>query len=407
MLFKCPECELSISDKALFCPHCGYVLQKDKIKSKLAAKKRKKLPNGFGQITEIKNKNLRKPFRVLITVGKNEFGRPICKPLKPQSFFETYNEAYSALLEYNKKPFDLKRNITMEEMYEEWVESYKTRVAYNTYRNSVVVPWKYCSYVYNIPVRELRSSHIKYCIENGSIIKNDKIMYANIVLKNKIKVLFNMLLDYAIECDLTDRNYSRMLKITSSEKYEVQKSHICFTDDEMDSLWNNVDIIEGVDIILIQCYSGWRPQELLNIKIIDVDLDVGFFKGGLKTKSGKNRIVPIHEKIKDLVKNQLDYAFETGSEYLINVRHKNSSGNHKLNYTGYTKRLSNIINELGLNRYHRPHDPRVQFVTMAKRDKVDEYAIKKIIGHKINDLTESVYTHRDFNWLKEEINKIK
>jgi hypothetical protein len=29
------------------------------------------LPNGFGQISEIKNRKLRNPFRAMITVGKN------------------------------------------------------------------------------------------------------------------------------------------------------------------------------------------------------------------------------------------------------------------------------------------------------------------------------------------------
>lgn len=44
---------------------------------------------------------------------------------------------------------------------------------------------------------------------------------------------------------------------------------------------------------------------------------------------------------------------------------------------------------------------------MAKKSKIDEYAIKYIVGHTIDDLTESVYTERDIDWLKEEIEKIK
>ena len=33
MLIKCPECELQVSDKAAFCPHCGYVITKSKVYS--------------------------------------------------------------------------------------------------------------------------------------------------------------------------------------------------------------------------------------------------------------------------------------------------------------------------------------------------------------------------------------
>lgn len=60
-----------------------------------------------------------------------------------------------------------------------------------------------------------------------------------------------------------------------------------------------------------------------------------------------------------------------------------------------------------MNREHKPHDGRKTFVTMAKKAKMDEYAIKYIVGHAINDITESVYTERQNEWLMEEIKKIK
>ena len=66
-----------------------------------------------------------------------------------------------------------------------------------------------------------------------------------------------------------------------------------------------------------------------------------------------------------------------------------------------------IRDELKLNPNHRPHDGRTHFVTMAKRYGVDEYAIKYMVGHKISDITEKVYTRREFAWLREEIEKIK
>ncbi len=66
-----------------------------------------------------------------------------------------------------------------------------------------------------------------------------------------------------------------------------------------------------------------------------------------------------------------------------------------------------VRNQLKLNSEHRPHDARKHFVTAAKKAKVDEYAIKYMDGHKISDKTEKVYTQREFEWLKEEIEKIR
>ena len=37
---------------------------------------------------------------------------------------------------------------------------------------------------------------------------------------------------------------------------------------------------------------------------------------------------------------------------------------------------------------------------------MNEYVLKLIIGHKINDITESVYNHREISNLIQEMNKI-
>lgn len=46
-------------------------------------------------------------------------------------------------------------------------------------------------------------------------------------------------------------------------------------------------------------------SEFLNLKPEDVDLKEGTMKGGVKTKAGKNRIVPIHPKIRPLIERRL------------------------------------------------------------------------------------------------------
>lgn len=60
---------------------------------------------------------------------------------------------------------------------------------------------------------------------------------------------------------------------------------------------------------------------------------------------------------------------------------------------------------LGLSSAHRPHDPRKTFISMAKNSGVNEYAIKKIVGHRISDITEAAYTTRPDNWLNTEVKK--
>lgn len=410
MLTQCPECELPISDKALTCPHCGYPLKSpEKQKRPRKSNKRRRLPNGFGQISEIKNRNLRNPFRAMITVGKTPEGKPICKPLKPESYFATYNDAYAALVEYNKNPYDLEPSITMQELYDRWLPEYEKTVKTT---KSATSAWAYCSAVYKMRVMDIRARHVKGCMEEGTAVVRGKEQHPSASMKNQIKSLFNLMLDYALEYELVDRNYSRTFNLTEETVKEIQsvkKGHIAFTDEEMELLWANIDKKPGVDIMLIQCYSGWRPQELGLLELNDVDLENWTFKGGMKTDAGENRIVPIHSRIQPIVLQKYQEAQALGSSYLLNWADPNirKKSNIKLTYARYQKAFERIRDELKLNPEHRPHDGRTHFVTMAKRYGVDEYAIKYMVGHKISDITEKVYTRREFAWLREEIEKIK
>lgn len=408
MLIVCPECELQVSDKATSCPHCGYPLQQNiENKKPRNPNKRKRLPNGFGQITKIKNRNLRNPYRAMITVGKDENGKPICELLKPNAFFPSYNEAYAALLEYNRNPYDLSENITMKELYERWSEEYfKKYEADSTYR-SITAAWAYCSSVYDMKVSDMRIRHFKGCINDAhAIVKGvDKKPSAN--TKKRMKSLFNLLMDYAVEYEIASRNYAREFNIdieTIKASSKTKRTHISFTDKEMNILWDNVHLWPYIDMILIQCYSGWRPQELISLEIKNVNLDNWTFIGGSKTDAGINRIVPIHEKIKGFVKTRYDEAVWSHSKYLFNCT---DSDTMFFTYSKYYDRFINIMKELGLNENHRPHDARKQFVTMAKRYGMDEYAIKRIVGHAINDITETIYTTRSVEWLTKEMQKIE
>ena len=146
MIVSCSECGHEVSTKAFVCPHCGCPL-KSVSKTSLRPK-RMRLPNGFGRITEIKGKHLRKPFRAMISDGKDENGKPIGKLLKPNAYFATYNEAYAALIEYNKNPYEISKDITMNELYEKWFKYYSETVS-KSYVRDIESAWKYCKDLYD------------------------------------------------------------------------------------------------------------------------------------------------------------------------------------------------------------------------------------------------------------------
>lgn len=388
MLTKCPECALQVSDKAAVCPHCGYPLKSYKYPYRKQSKK-KRLPNGFGQISEIKGKNLRKPFRAMISDGKTELGRPIVKPLKPESYFATYNDAYLALAEYHRNPYEIQEDITLEELYEKWLALKEKEVTsgrcqmYHSF-------WKYCGALKSMPVKDIKIQHIKSLVESEEVPRTQK---------RNIKMFLGMIFDYGIELEVLDRNKAREYKmpglVTKAEK-KLTEHHIAFEDSELTALWNAVHSNETAKMAVVQCFSGFRPRELCQLRLSNINLEDEIIVGGMKTESGTDRPVPIHPVIAELVKAQYEKSTAEGAKYLFQTP-----------YSTYRHRFKKLILDLGLNEKHSAHDCRVQFVTMAKKYNVDEYAIKYIIGHKITDLTEDVYTRRNVEWLKTEIEKIR
>jgi len=59
---------------------------------------------------------------------------------------------------------------------------------------------------------------------------------------------------------------------------------------------------------------------------------------------------------------------------------------------------------LGFN--HTPYDGRHTFITRMKEAGANEYLLKIIVGHRIEDVTEKYYTHREIQALVKEVQKI-
>lgn len=285
----------------------------------------------------------------------------------------------------------------------------------HNYIRTVNSAWAYCSSIYDMRAKDIRSRHIKGCMEEGFRIetrgkkKGEKI-YATPGTKSRIKSLFNNMLDYALEYEIVPMNYARTFELSGDVIVEIEKNkkkHFPFDNKEMDLLWKNVDDVKFTDWIIIQCYMGWRPQELATLRLDEVNLEKWYMQAGMKTEAGKQRIVPIHSKIKELVKRNYDFALSINSDYLFNDKGQTHSGSWSVTYDKYASRFEKVVKQLNLNPEHRPHDPRTTFVTMGKKAGMDEYALKEMVGHSIQDITESTYTVRDLEWLREDIEKIK
>ncbi len=396
-LLKCPECAHDVSDKAVACLNCGYPMNMPSTtKPRIRNGRPTKMPNAYGSITKMSGKR-RKPYRVRVTdrwVIDDKTGRS--KQLRPTlGYFETREEAMIALATYNENPYDINTdNITFSEVYEKWSDGYLRTLSNPSSARTIKAEYSYCNGLYNMRMQDIRVSHLEGTIINAQVGDSTKA---------RIKSLFNMLYRYAVANDIVEKDYAAVMFANGNPiKRSRTRDVIPFTQEEIQMLWNNLEQIPFVDMILIEIYSGWRPQELAILKTYDVDITSETMRGGLKTDAGKNRIVPIHPLIKPLIEKRMSEAATLQSEYLFNDA--NGQQGTYMTYDKYRSRFDKVMKRLNLK--HHPHETRHTFITKAKACGIDEYILKLIVGHAIDDITEKVYTHRTIEQLKNEMEKI-
>lgn len=396
-LLKCPECTHDVSDKALTCPNCGYPMNMpSSTKPRIRNGKPTKLPNGYGTIYKMAGKRS-KPYRAMKT------DKWIIDPVTGKSkqirstigYYQSREDAMIALANYNENPYDIKADsITFSEVYEKWSENYFPTLSNPSSVRTVTAAYAYCNGLYDMRMKDIKVSHLEGTILNAQVGDSTK---------SRIKSLFNMIYKYAVAHDIVEKDYASVMFANGNPiKRSRTKEVIPFSQEEIFLLWDNLDNIAFADMILIGIYSGWRPQELAILKVADIDLEAGSMLGGLKTDAGKNRIVPIHPLIRPLIENRIQEATDMQSEFLFNDAN-GQQGTH-MTYDKYRKRFEKVMKYLKLT--HRPHETRHTFITKAKACNVDEYILKLIVGHTIDDITEKVYTHRTIDQLRAEMEKI-
>lgn len=394
MLINCPECNREISSAAISCPGCGYPINTPPTPKKKSRKKGggSKLPNGYGSVYKLSG-NRRNPWVATKTFGwilDEEKGK-VKQKQRPIGYFPTKSEALDALASYNENPYDIDtQNITFEEVYNKWSAEHFPTLKNKSSVRTVTAAYKYCKPIYNMRMRDIRVNHLEQTIKDAKVGDSTKA---------RMKSLFNLMYRYAMKHEIVDKDYAALCDSVKKPKPTIER--IPFSQEEIKALWDNIDF-PFVDMVLIGIYSGWRPQELSILKIVNVDLEARTFTGGLKTEAGIDRIVPIHPLIFSLVEENYNKALATGSEHLFND--ENGQQGTYLTYDKYRGRFKKIMKRL--NQEHKPHDTRHTFITKGKYYQMDDYILKIIVGHAINDVTEKTYTHRVIEELRREIEKI-
>lgn len=365
---NCKKCKKEIPDGSLFCMWCGR-------KQTSTQRKSIKRENGTGSV--YKRSDLKNRPWVAATPAKGT------NPPEIIGYYETAQEAKDALEIYRKNPTN-KINITLKELYEEWKPiglDGKSKQLGDSYHAA----YKKLSPLYGEKFRNLRTGQFQQIIdfykndhpkldkEGNQVIKDGEpvilppMSYSSL---HDVKVLAGLLYQYAMQNDIINKNYAEFISLPEKPK-GVKDS---FNDLERKKIEDAVGKIPFADCIMFLNYTGLRIAEFLTLTKFDVHEKDGVcaLYGGIKTEAGKNKIVPIHHKIKPILD---DWMAKNGETIFCRPDGKPYRSDH------FRKKcFAPALEKIGV-RALTPHACRRTCATMMSTANVREEDFIAIMGH--------------------------
>ena len=359
-----------------------------------------KNPPGYGSIVDL-GKGRRRPIAVRVPSGKkfNKQGKEIIQYRYLGYFDRTRQgkqEAQILLANYNAgvnvDVIPTSRVCpTFKVLSEQWLERHLENVRLkkgsvsHQLEMSYLASIKRCASIHNIPVDKISFQDVQR-IADSVRSKSDSTV-------NNLKVVLSEVFDVARK-----QGYIRQSFIPDIEFYYKKKTesiHSSFSREEVARLWEET-YDKSVQLILIMIYTGLRIEEFLRMKRCDVNLKERYMTGGIKTAAGKERMIPIADKIYPFVED----CYNSGSVYLIEDRKDHRYSRRIFVYNLWDPAMKRLSME------HLPHDTRYTCASMLDRAGVNENTKRTILGHEKEGVTNKVYVQKDLQDLLEAINMI-
>ena len=254
------------------------------------------------------------------------------------------------------------------------------------------------NYSTSLSIENINVSIIESFIKH--LFKSESSTYSQARIVSGLKSFFNYLL-------LEEKIDINPMELIDSPKL-VRKLPETLSIQEIENIINAVDLDskEGMrnKAILETLYScGLRVSELVNLKVQNLFLDIGFIK--VLGKGMKERLVPIGTKAAECIsiymkeyRTNLNISEGFEGYLFINRRGKNLTRNMIFII------VKDLVKKAGLNKNISPHTFRHSFATHLIEGGADLRAVQEMLGHESITTTE-IYTHLNKNYLKEVVNK--
>lgn len=339
--------------------------------------------NGTGSIVNL-GPNRRNRYAVRVSY----LDRPGLWKQKYISYHRTAKEAQEALEQYLSANIPAQSfAVTLGDVYAQWSAKKYIKVgaaSIGSYRAS----WARLSSLKDKEMCKVTLDDLQCIIDKDEAAGLSKSSISN------DRTLMKALFKHAMERDIVHKDYSAFIEMPSvSAKFEKG----AFDDLTMKKLEQLARSgFPWADTVLMLCYTGFRISEFLQLTKFSYHAEAGgYLQGGLKTNAGKNRVVPVHLKIKPYLENWLVRKGET----IICDGDGAAISSDK-----FRPLFKSVVKELGVPQA-TPHWCRHTAASRMKMAGMDDLAIKRILGHSDGNVTEH-YTHMDVEFLAKELQKV-
>lgn len=346
-------------------------------------KKRMKFPNGFGSISELSG-NRRRPWAVRKTIS----GHSVYL-----GYFASFDDAITFLVDYNKNPAMYQPDLmTFADVYRLEMAERRPRISATTAKNYDVA-FRQCRQLHDRKFSSIKIADLQAAIKK---LSDQHIGHPS---QKKLRQLFHNLYTYAVKYQLipATADISRFVEI-DLPKPRYKKTP--FNTRQLNRVKAIADdpqhpLSPWAMTVVMMCYAGPRPSEFLSVLKQDVKLHSRVFRiRHSKTAAGENRLVPISRKVLPYY----EYWMAQPGRTLITLN------GQPVAYHTFLKLFKKVMAVARCK--HKPHECRHTCATLLDDKGANKLAIKKILGHATQDITDGVYTHKGITQLKKAIDKL-
>lgn len=358
----CNFCGKKTPNNAAFCPYCGK-----RIDEQTHSKKKR----GNGQGSVYKRGNL---YVAAKTLGYylDENGKKHRKVVRKS--FEKKKDAIAALPTLGGADKAPKLDATFREVYDLW---FPTITAGKSTQNCYAAAFKHFRSLWFLPASEIEIDDLQECMDSCPYGKRTR---------QNMKTTAGLIYKYGIPRGyFPDKlNLSSYLLVRG----ENGAGGVGLPMDYLAEIEKKTSTVSGADLVMANCYLGFRPSEFLALKPENYNASQKAFVGGAKTDAGKDRTVTISPKIQGIVDK---YSGRNMNQFFC------APDGKTMDIKAYRELFYSVLDELGLDNpmievsgikrhTYTPHSCRHTFATLMKRVAGNSKDKLELIGHSSEEM---------------------